>query len=98
MVTEHSGGDVRSWRARFEGSFLEELKDGLAATDFGNRIVLIGAALLLAVMPMVILLSGFASTRVDDDIARHLGLGRQGTVIIERLIKPQHGVTLNLAI
>src|SRR3974377_1889296 len=37
---------------------------------------------------MVILLSAFANTRIDDDISRHLGLNRQGARIIEGLFHP----------
>lgn len=77
---------------------VQELVRGLAVADFGNRIVLFGAALLLSVLPMVILLSDFASTRVDDDIARHLGLNGQSSRVIEGLIRPAHGITFNLAI
>jgi len=66
---------------------LQDFVRKLEAVEFGDRIVLFGAALLLSVLPLIILLSAFASERVDDDIARHLGLGRQGSRIIEGLFQ-----------
>jgi hypothetical protein len=56
-----------------------------------------GAALLLSVLPLIILLSALASQRVDDDIARHLGLGRQGTGILEGLFRTSN-VSFNLGV
>ena len=73
------------WRDRYEGSPVNDLVDGLHMVEFGDRIVLFGAALLLSVLPMVILLSAFANSQVDDDIARHLGLNNQGSRIVDKL-------------
>jgi membrane protein len=88
---EKSGSTRRStagaWRRRYEGSAVQELVRRLDAVDFANRIVLFGAALLLSVLPVVILLSALASTRVDDDIARHLGLDQRGARTLEGLFR-----------
>jgi membrane protein len=90
--TDDAAGDVgraaaaaSRWRRRYEGSFAHEVASGLSAADFGNKIILFGACVLLSVLPLVIILGAFAGTRVDDDIARHLGLNRAGAVIVEGL-------------
>src|SRR3974390_1831170 len=59
-------------RRRFEGSWLQEVLARLKAADFGNSIVLFGAALLLCLLPLVILLGAVANERVDDDLSRHI--------------------------
>jgi len=82
---------------RYEGSAVRELAHRLGAVEFGDRIVLFGAALLLSVLPMIILLSAFASQRIDDDIAVHLGLNRQGSHVMESLFRPS-SITVNLAV
>jgi hypothetical protein len=53
--------------------------------DLGDRILIFGACLLLSVLPLIIVLSAYASHRIDDDIATHLGLGAQGDPIVEGL-------------
>ena len=82
----------RPWTSMFR-EFLSEL----SAVEFGDRIILFGAALLLSVLPLVILLSALASQRVDDDIAVHLGLSRQGAHVVEGLFSHHH-VAFNLGI
>lgn len=86
-----------AWRARYEGSFAQDIVSGLGAVDFGDRIITFGACLLLSVMPLIIVLSAFASHRIQDDIARHLGLGAQGTRIVEGLFKASV-TSFNLAV
>jgi membrane protein len=55
--------------------------------DFGDRIIVFGACLLLSVLPLIIVLSAYAGHRIEDDIARHLGLSRQGDLVVEGLFK-----------
>ena len=55
--------------------------------EFGNWIILFGASFLLSVLPLIILLSALASSRVDDNIATRLGLNREGSHIVETLFK-----------
>jgi membrane protein len=86
-----------AWRARYEGSFAQDLLGGLGAVDFGDRIIIFGACLLLSVLPLIIVLSAFASHRIQDDIARHLGLSAQGTRVVEGLFKASV-TSFNLAI
>jgi membrane protein len=86
-----------AWRARYEGSFAQELIRGLDEVDFGDRIIVFGACLLLSVLPLIIILSAFAGHRIQDDIARHLGLSGQGTRIVDGLFKASV-TSFNLAI
>ena len=74
-------------RAKYQGSVAQELIRALNAVDFGNRIVLFGASMLLSVLPLIVLLSAFANSRVDDDISRHLGLNNQGARIVGGLFR-----------
>jgi membrane protein len=75
--------------ARFEGSWAQELATRLKIVDFGNSIVLFGAALLISVLPLLLLMSAFADTRIDDDLSRHIGLDRTGAHIVEGLFRRQ---------
>ena len=95
--SKSSRAKATQWRQRYEGSVVEDLIRSLGAIEFGDRIILFGAALLLSVLPLILLLSALASQRVDDDIARHLGLGRQGTRILEGLFRTS-SVSFNLGI
>ncbi len=87
---------VRRWlasaRSRFEGSWVQDLGTRLKRLDFGNAIVLLGAALLLSVLPLIILLSSLANERIDDDLSRHIGLDGRGAHIIAGLFRsaPAH--------
>jgi len=47
--------------------------------------MLFGAGLLVSLLPFMILLSAFASERIDDDIARYLGLDRRAATIVSHL-------------
>jgi membrane protein len=71
----------------------------LGDVQFGNWIVLFGASFLLSVLPLIILLSAFANSRVDDDIATRLGLNREGSHIIDSLFTSAHaGLSLGVAV
>jgi membrane protein len=87
----------RTWRGRYQRSPARDLVSGLAAVDFGDRIILFGAALLLSVLPLIILLSALASHQADEDIAQRLGLNRQGTHIIDALFR-QAPARFNLSV
>src|SRR2546430_1262459 len=66
----------RAWsavRRRFEGSLAQGLVLQLKAIDFSDQVMLFGAGMLVSLLPFLILLSAFASQRVDDDIALRLG-------------------------
>jgi hypothetical protein len=55
----------------------------LKALDFADQAMLFGGGLLVSLLPFVILLSAFASQRVDDDIS--LGLDRRAAGIVDHL-------------
>jgi membrane protein len=78
---------AKGWRERYEGSFAQELVNGLGAVNFGDRIIIFGACLLVSVLPLIIVLSAFAGHRIQDDIAQHLGLSAQGDRVVEGLFK-----------
>lgn len=88
---------ANAWRSRYSESALQEFFSYLKALDFGSQIVLFGAALLLSVLPIVILLSAFATTRIDDDIARNMSLNQAGARDISRLFTSAH-VSFNIGI
>jgi membrane protein len=92
-----------AWRSRYEGSAAEDLVRRLGALDFFNWILIFGATLLLTVLPIILLLSSLANERVDDDLARHLGLNQQGSRIVGGLftsapVKFDSGIVLSLII
>jgi membrane protein len=72
--------------------FVMELK----ALDFSSQIMLFGAGMLLSLLPFLILLSAFASHRIDDDIALYLGLDRHAADIVTHLLTTSPG-SLNVA-
>lgn len=91
------------WRARYEGSAAQDAIKSLGEVEFGNWIILFGASFLLSVLPLIILLSAFANSRVDDDISTRLGLNREGAHIIDALFTSSHagvsfGVLVSLAL
>lgn len=76
---------IAGWNARYRESFAQDLVRGLGAVDFGDRILIFGACMLLSVLPLIIVLSAYANHRIQDDIAQHLGLSAQGDRVIEGL-------------
>jgi membrane protein len=81
-------GGLRFWAAvrdRFEGSLAQDVLSQLKALDFSSQVMLLGAGLLVSLLPFLILLSAFASNRIDDDIALRLGLDRQAAGIVTHL-------------
>jgi len=79
-------------RGRFQGSSAQIFLQQLGALDFIEAITLFGAALLISVLPFVILLSSLANHRIDTDLSRHIGLNRQGALIVSQLFRssPAH--------
>jgi membrane protein len=92
MRQTHRGADAI--RARYSGSWVEELTAHLNAVSFFERTTVIGAELLWSALPFIILLSSLANERVDDDISRHIGLNAQGAHIVRMLFRghPSHAV------
>jgi uncharacterized BrkB/YihY/UPF0761 family membrane protein len=83
-------------RDRFEGSLAQSFLIRLKALDFADQAMLFGAGLLASLLPFVILLSAFASHRVDDDISLRLGLDRRAAGIVDHLFTAAPA-TLNFA-
>lgn len=83
---------VGTARSRFEGSSTQTFLSQLGAQDFTNSIILFGSALLISVLPFVILLSSLANHRIDTDLSRHIGLNREGALIVSQLFRssPAH--------
>jgi len=73
---------ARNW---FEGSVAQSFVRQLRELDFAGQAMLFGAGLLVSVLPFVILLSAFASQRVDDDISLRMGLDRRAAGIVDHL-------------
>ena len=74
-------------RGRFDGSSAQIFLRQLGALDFVNTSILFGAALLISVLPFVILTSSLANKRIDADLSRHIGLNRQGALIVSQLFR-----------
>jgi hypothetical protein len=72
-------------RDRFEGSLAQGFVLQLKAIDFSDQVMMFGAGMLVSLLPFLILLSAFASNRVDDDISLRLGLDRQASGIMTHL-------------
>jgi membrane protein len=88
---------VLAWaRDRFEGSLAQGFLQRLKALDFADQAMLFGAGLLVSLLPFVILLSAFASQRIDDDISLRLGLDRRAAGIMDHLFTSAPA-TLNAA-
>jgi membrane protein len=87
---------LASARDRFEGSLAQGFLMRLKALDFASQAMLFGAGLLVSLLPFVILLSAFASQRVDDDISLRLGLDRRAAGIMDHLFTSAPA-TLNAA-
>jgi membrane protein len=83
----------RRFRDRYEASAIHDFVRTLGKVDFGSEIILFGSAILLSVVPIIILLSSLASTRIDDDVARNMGLDRRGAQYIARLFTAPRAAT-----
>jgi membrane protein len=83
-------------RELFERSAGQRFVVELKGLDFSNQIMLFDAGMLLSLLPFLILLSAFASHRIDEDIALYLGLDRQAADIVTHLLTTSPG-SLNVA-
>jgi membrane protein len=87
---------VAAARGRYEGSLAQGLAAQLKAIDFSDQVILFGAGMLVSLLSFLILLSAFASNRVDDDIALRLGLDRRASGIVTHLFRSSPA-SLNVA-
>jgi membrane protein len=81
-------------RARYEGSWIQDIITQLRALDFLNWTMIFAAELLWSALPFIILLSSLADERIDDDLSRHIGLNGHGARIVRSLFlnSPSHSV------
>src|SRR3954447_4941512 len=79
-------------RSRIEGSAVQDFANRLKSVDFLNATAVLGAMLLLSVLPLLIVLSGIADQKIDDDLSRHIGLDSHGAAIVRSLFRssPAH--------
>jgi membrane protein len=97
LLSRFARGKALAWaRDRFEGSLAQSFLMRLKALDFADQAMLFGAGLLVSLLPAVILLSAFASQRVDDDISLRLGLDNRAAGIMDHLFTSAPA-TLNAA-
>jgi hypothetical protein len=79
---------------RYETSFVHGVI-WLVALDFTNQAILLGAGLLISLLPFLIFISAFADERIDDDLALHLGLDHHAAQIVSHLFSqgaPSHSM------
>ncbi len=83
---------VAAARSRLEGSWVTTLIAQLKRLHIGEWTLAFGAELLWSVLPLLILLSSLANTRIDDDLSRNIGLDTRGAHILEALFRsrPSH--------
>jgi membrane protein len=93
-VRDRARGWVSAGRARYEGSWVQDIVTQLKALRFFDWTTVFGAELLWSALPFIIVLSSLANTRVDDDLSRHIGLNSRGAHIVETLFRnrPSHAV------
>jgi membrane protein len=84
---------ARGW---YEGSLTQAFVMQLKAIDFTDQVMLLGAGLLVSLLPFLILLAAFASNHIDDDIALRLGLDQRASGIVTHLLTSAPA-TLNVA-
>ncbi len=78
-------GPLGAAKHRFARSTAQRFLVQLQALDFANQATLFGAGLLVALLPLLILLSAFAHQGVDDDLALRMGLNQQAARIVSHL-------------
>lgn len=83
-------------RIRLGRSLARDVVTEFKELDFADQAMLFGAGLLTSLLPFLILLSAFASARVDDDIALRLGLDHRAARIVSHLFTPA-SASLNAA-
>ena len=88
MTTESDLGLRGRLMRRYDGSAVQELFRRLGEMQFVNTITVFGATFLLTTLPFIVLMSSFASRRVDDNLAHHLGLNSTAAKIVEDQFHP----------
>jgi membrane protein len=83
---------LSSAQSRIERTWLGDFIKQLKGLDVVEWTTIFGAELLWSVLPLLILLSVLANTRIEDDLSRHIGLNNQGAHIFESTFRnsPSH--------
>src|SRR3954471_13141905 len=74
-------------RPRIEGPGVPDFAHPLKGVDFLYATAVLGAMLLLSVLPLLIVLSGIADQKSDDKRSRHIGLNSHGSAIVRSLFR-----------
>ena len=87
-----AGKRLLAARRRLEGTWLGDLFAQLKRLEIVEWTTIFGAELLWSVLPLLILLSVLADTRIEDDLSRHIGLNDRGAHIFESTFRnsPSH--------
>lgn len=83
----------RAWtrpiiRRHYEGSVIEDFWLRLKRLSFVDTITAFGAVFLLSALPFAILVSSFASHRIENDLTSHMGLNARAAHIVGQLFGP----------
>jgi membrane protein len=94
---------LSSAQARYRESLWQRFFHKLGELEFFDQTMLFAAGLLVSLVPFLILVSAFASQRVDDDIALRMGLDHRAAAIVSDLFKSSTasldaGTVINLLI
>lgn len=92
VVVDRARRRLDAVRRRYEGSWVGAIAGQLKDLHAFDWTTIFGAELLWSALPFIILLSSLASTRIDDDLSRHIGLNSQGAHIVEHQFRhaPAH--------
>jgi membrane protein len=74
-------------QTRYRGSYWQHFFHELGELEFFDQTMLFAAGLLISLIPFLILVSSFASQRVDDDISLRMGLDHRAADIVSGLFK-----------
>ena len=88
-------------RARWKRSFAGHVMARMDDVDGWNQAMLLGANIVLTLLPLFVLLGRmYASRRVDDDLALHMGLDDRATATVHQLFiahTPKFGIAIVIA-
>jgi membrane protein len=74
-------------QSRYRGSYWHHFFHELGELEFFDQTMLFAAGLLISLIPFFIMVSSFASQKIDDDIALRMGLDHRAASIVSELFK-----------
>ncbi|HEY1739498.1 MAG TPA: hypothetical protein VGI86_12345, partial [Acidimicrobiia bacterium] len=84
------------WKRSYPGRVFQRMAD----VDGWNQAMLLGANIVLTMLPLFVLLGAIASQRIDDDISLHMGLDDRAAAAVHKLFvghTPKFGIAIVLA-